>query len=67
MTRDEIDELIEYLEKNYCVKCDFVEATHDLEYDQLNVTSTMSYHFNTFSLNKEHIINVIDKLDLIRF
>lgn len=67
MTRDEIDELIEYLEKNYCVDCIYVQATDDLDKDELRVRPNTYISFRGHGINKERIIEELDKLDLIRF
>lgn len=67
MTRDEIDELITYLEKNYYVECELVTIEH-LGKQGLVVTPTLQHRFVLDSnLIKQIIINRLDKSDLIRF
>lgn len=69
MTRTEIDELIEYLEKNYHVKCShsFSVSLFSGSEEYLKITPTLELFFRGANMNKETIINKLDKLDLIRF
>ena len=71
MTRDEIQELIEYLEKNYHVKCLYIHqmTTRDgMEYpEKLIITPDTNITFQGLRLDKDVITNKLDKLDLIRF
>ena len=68
MTRDEIDELIEYLEKNYHVKCLYVPPKDEFDLGELRCQSTMSITFRNEKLfDKEIIANELYKRDLIRF
>lgn len=69
MTRDEIQELIEYLEKNYHVKCIYTTRDDDFwgKIETLTVIPCLKLHFGDMQINKEIITNKLDKLDLIRF
>ena len=72
MTRDEIQELIEYLEKNYCVKCEY-EAEHKgsiFNNDRLRIYPNLPLNFSglKYSINNDKARETItNKLDLIRF
>lgn len=67
MTRDEIDELIKYLEENYHVECKIVPV-EGWSVDGLIVTPTLEHKYLLHDSSiKELIINKLDKLDLIRF
>lgn len=67
MTRDEIDELITYLEKNYHVKCSFHHGKNDFDFDKFVITPNLSTVFTGKNINKETIINHVNEKDLIRF
>lgn len=67
MTRDEIDRMIHEIEKKYCVDCIYIQATDDLDRDELRVRPNTYISFRGNGINKERIIEELDKLDLIRF
>lgn len=71
MTREEIDELITYLEKTYHVKCLHVSqmtTTDGMEFpEKLIVIPDSTLTFKGMRLDRDFIINKLDKLDLIRF
>lgn len=68
MTRDEIQDLIEYLEKNYYVKCSYrIRKDEFGEVRKLVLVPTFKPCFFDHNINKEFITNELSKLDLIRF
>ena len=67
MTRDEIDDLIEYLEKNYYVKCKSYQAKDEFEVDEIRVLPLIPICFRGQNIRKTRILIELDKLDLIRF
>lgn len=68
MTREEINELIEYLEKNYHVKCKYrIRKDEFGEVHKLVVLPTLKACFFDHHINKEFIISKLNALDLIRF
>lgn len=67
MTRAEIDKMIYEIEKKYCVDCIYIQATDDLDKDELRVRPNTYISFRGHGINKERIIEELDKLDLIRF
>ena len=67
MTRDEIDDLIEYLEKNYHVKCKSYQAKDEFEVDEIRVLPLIPICFRGQNIRKTRILIELDKLDLIRF
>ena len=67
MTRAEIDELIDFLEKNYCVDCLYISSNDDLVRDELRVRPNTYISFRGQGINKERILEELDKHDLIRF
>lgn len=67
MTREEIDKLIYELEKTYCVDCIYIQATDDLDQDELRVRPNTYLSFRGQGINKERILEELDKQDLIRF
>lgn len=71
MTRTEIDELIEYLEKNYHVECEYLPY-NNYNMEEIVIRSTLHTHYTEPSKVPSHqakdvITNKLDKLDLIRF
>jgi hypothetical protein len=73
MTRAEIDELIEYFEKNYHVSCEYLEPNDDSGLVRIRTRPTLDTEFS-FPLEgverriiKQMIVSSLDKQDLIRF
>ena len=66
MTRDEIDELIEYLEENYHVKCEYIEPADEFHIGKFVVTPNLPLAFALRDkFDKNNILNAVK--DLIRF
>lgn len=67
MTRDEIYELIEYLEKNYHVTCMYIPQC-DFEPEKLLVSlMPPPIVFKGMDFDKKNITGKLNALDLIRF
>jgi hypothetical protein len=68
MTRTEIDELIEYLEKTYYVECRYRVLKDEFgEVGTLMVSPFIRLSFSKDKIDKNFITNQLDALDLIRF
>lgn len=67
MTRTEIDELIEYLEKNYHVECEYMPE-HEFMPEQLMVwPEPPPIVFKGLDFDSKNIRGKLNALDLIRF
>lgn len=69
MTRDEIDELIRELEKNYYVKCEYVPQDGEA-YSQSQLIVFLHpppIIFKGLDFDKKNIRGKLNALDLIRF
>ncbi len=69
MTRDEIDELIKYLEKNYYVKCEYLPANEE-KFIRERLIVYLKHPpilFCGVDFNKKNITGKLNALDLIRF
>jgi len=69
MTRAEIDELIEYLDKNYYVKCKYIPQDGQ-RYPQSQLIVSLippPIVFKGLDFDKKNITGKLNALDLIRF
>ena len=67
MTRDEIQELIEYLEKNYYVKCVYVPKDTFSPEKLLVYSMPPPIVFKGLDFDSKNIRGKLNALDLIRF